>query len=82
MWNEERSKLETELIKIKTLNENLDRNSVIEEQTSQKSIPIRTINYRVTKISNEVNGIPELKLKVDVLQKRVKFDCLLNFVYN
>lgn len=69
MWNEERSKLENELAKLSVFNVN---NKNEEQNIEDKSIPIRTINYRVTKISNEIDGIPELKQKINVLKKKVK----------
>uniref|UniRef100_A0A915EG89 Uncharacterized protein n=1 Tax=Ditylenchus dipsaci TaxID=166011 RepID=A0A915EG89_9BILA len=67
MWNEERAKLEAEIQRLKEQDQPVNGDSVA---PVVRSIPIRTINYRVTKMSDEPSGIPELKQKICVLEKK------------
>ncbi|KAI1730502.1 microtubule cross-linking factor 1 [Ditylenchus destructor] len=68
MWIQERANLEDEIQKLKQVEEDMEKNTT--ESPVVRTIPIRTINYRVTKISSESSGIPELKQKISVLEKQ------------
>jgi hypothetical protein len=74
MWNEERAKLENELESLKKSDQQINGSGghpVAVAEVASQAMPIRTINYRVTRMSNEPSGIPELKQKVAGLEKRV-----------
>jgi len=74
MWNEERAKLETELASLKKSDQQVNGgggHAAAASGALSQALPIRTINYRVTRMSNEPSGIPELKQKIAGLEKRV-----------
>lgn len=74
MWNEERAKLENELESLKKSDQQVNGSAghpVAVAEVASQAMPIRTINYRVTRMSNEPSGIPELKQKITGLEKRV-----------
>lgn len=62
MWSEERSKLENELLKLK---ENRESSADVESVQTTESIPIRIMNYCVTKTNNQQSGVSELKKQME-----------------